>query len=112
MYLLALTVDQVGESDLIRLVAGAMATRAPFMLPQSILWRLLDDFVLVSEEEMLQGIVHFLERTHNLAEGAAAASLAGAVKLRDRLAGKKVVLVLSGGNISLANLRRALESGR
>ncbi|NIN69030.1 MAG: pyridoxal-phosphate dependent enzyme [Anaerolineae bacterium] len=89
--------------------AEGLATRAPFMLPQSILWEFLDDFVLVSEEEMLECIVHFLERTHNLAEGAAAASLAGALKIKDRLAGKKVVLIMTGGNLSLANLRRALD---
>lgn len=91
--------------------AEGLATRAPFMLPQSILWEHLHDFVLVSEEEMLRCIVHFLERTHNLAEGAAAASLAGALQLRDRLAGKKVVLIMTGGNLSLENLRRALELG-
>jgi threonine dehydratase len=91
--------------------AEGLATRAPFMLPQSILWKYLDDFVLVSEEEMLRCIVHFLERTHNLAEGAAAASLAAALRLRDRLAGRKVVLIMTGGNLSLANLRRALEHG-
>jgi threonine dehydratase len=89
--------------------AEGLATAAPFMLPQSILWEYLSDFVLVSEQEMLRGIVHYLEATHNLAEGAAAASLAGAIKLRNRLAGKKVVLVMSGGNLSLTNLRRALE---
>jgi threonine dehydratase len=89
--------------------AEGLATRAPFMLPQSILWEFLDDFLLVSEEEMLECIVHFLERTHNLAEGAAAASLAGALKIKDRLAGKKVVLIMTGGNLSLANLRRALD---
>jgi len=91
--------------------AEGLATRAPFMLPQSILWEHLHDFVLVSEEEILRCIVHFLERTHNLAEGAAAASLAGALQLRDRLAGKKVVLIMTGGNLSLGNLRRALELG-
>jgi threonine dehydratase len=89
--------------------AEGLATRTPFMLPQSILWEFLDDFVLVSEEEMLECILHFLERTHNLAEGAAAASLAGALKIKDRLAGKKVVLIMTGGNLSLANLRRALD---
>jgi threonine dehydratase len=89
--------------------AEGLATRTPFMLPQSILWERLDDFVLVSEEEMLECIVHFLERTHNLAEGAAAASLAGALKIKDRLAGKKVVLIMTGGNLSLANLQRALD---
>jgi len=89
--------------------AEGLATRAPFMLPQSILWKYLDDFLLVSEEEMLRSIVHFLERTHNLAEGAAAASLAAALRLRDRLPGRKVVLIMTGGNLSLPNLRRALE---
>lgn len=92
--------------------AEGIATAAPFMLPQSILWEHLHDFILVSEEELLRGIVHFLECTHNLAEGAAAASLAGAIKVRDRLKGKKVVLIMSGGNLSLANLRRALELDR
>jgi threonine dehydratase len=89
--------------------AEGLATAAPFMLPQSILWEYLSDFVLVSEEEMLRGIVHFLEATHNLAEGASAASLAAAIKLKDRLQGKKVVLILTGGNLSPANLRRALD---
>jgi len=89
--------------------AEGLATRAPFMLPQSILWKYLDDFILLSEEEILRGVVHFLERTHNLAEGAAAASLAAALRLRERLAGRKVVLIMTGGNLSLANLRRALE---
>ncbi len=92
--------------------AEGLATAAPFMLPQSILWEHLSDFVLVGEEEMLRAIVHFLECTHNLAEGAAAASLAAAIKLRDQLKGKKVVLILSGGNVSLTNLRRALELDR
>ena len=92
--------------------AEGIATAAPFMLPQSILWEHLHDFILVSEEELLRGIVHFLECTHNLAEGAAAAALAGAIKVRDRLKGKKVVLIMSGGNLSLANLRRALELDR
>jgi threonine dehydratase len=49
-----------------------------------------------------------LETTHNLAEGAGAAPLAAALKLRDRLRGKKVVIILSGGNIDLATLRWAL----
>ncbi len=89
--------------------AEGLATRAPFMLPQSILWKHLDDFILVSDEELLRSIVHFLERTHNLAEGAAAASLAGALKIKDRLAGKKVALIMTGGNLSLANLHRALD---
>jgi threonine dehydratase len=88
--------------------AEGLATRAPFDLPQVILRRDLDDFVLVSEEEIAQAVRWMLEHTHNLAEGAGAAALAAGVKLAGRLAGKRVVLVQSGGNLSMARLREIL----
>jgi threonine dehydratase len=50
-----------------------------------------------------------LRTTHNLAEGAGAASLAAAVKLKSSLAGKKVVAVMSGGNIDQATLTRIVN---
>ena len=53
-----------------------------------------------------------LRTTHNLAEGAGAASLVAAVKLRDQLAGKKVVCVMSGGNMNMDVLRRILTQPR
>jgi len=53
--------------------------------------------------------VTHLEKTHNLTEHAGAASLAGALKIKYRLRGKKVALVMSGGNISLEHLRTALN---
>jgi threonine dehydratase len=53
-----------------------------------------------------------LEHTHNLAEEAGAASLAAALSLRGRLAGRRVVLVLSGGNLSSARLAEILAEGR
>ncbi len=90
--------------------AEGLATTVGFELTQGILWDLLDDFILVSEEEMEQAIVLHLEKTHNLVEYAGAASLAAALKLKDRLQGKKVVLVASGGNIMLAQLRKVLDS--
>ena len=88
--------------------AEGLATRVGFELAQSILWELLDDFVLVSEEELRQAVVLHLEHTHNLAEHAGAAPLAAALKIRERLRDKKVVLVMSGGNISPTHLREAL----
>ena len=69
----------------------------------------LDDFVLVSDEAQEQAVRLLLEHTHNSAELAGAASLAAAMELRERLAGKKVVLVLSGGNITLPQLREILS---
>ncbi len=94
--------------DKMETFAEGLATRTAFALPQRILWQHLDDFVLVSEEELRRAIVLLLETTHNLAEAAGAASLAGAVKLKARLAGRKVALVLSGGNLSLEKLRWVL----
>jgi threonine synthase len=71
-------------------------------LTQKILWEHLHDFVLVSDEEIMQGMVWMIEHAHTLAEGAGASSLAAAYRLREELAGKKVGLICSGGNTSLA----------
>ena len=65
----------------------------------------IDDFVLVSEQAMKDAVLLLLEHTHNAAELAGAAALAAAIELRERLSGKKVVLVLSGGNITTDQLR-------
>jgi len=85
--------------------ADGLATRVPFKLTLGIINKLIDDIILVSEEEMKKAILTLLETTHQLAEGAGAASTAAAFKLRRRLQGKKVVLVLTGGNLTLQTLR-------
>jgi threonine dehydratase len=88
--------------------AEGLATRVAFELPQRILWERLDDFVLVDEEELERAVVLMIEGTRNLVEPAGAAPLAAALRLRDRLAGKKVALIQSGGNISPDQLRDIL----
>jgi threonine dehydratase len=90
--------------------AEGMATRVTFDLPFGILTKELDDIVTLSEDELAEGVRLALRATHNLAEGAGAASLAAAVKLRDRLAGQRVVCVMSGGNIDQATLKRVVSS--
>ena len=90
--------------------AEGLATRTAFELPQSILRQHLDDFVLVSEDELRRAIVILLAHTRNLAEGAGAAALAAALKYRDRLAGRRVAIVLSGGNLSIDRLRHILAA--
>ncbi|MCH8205703.1 MAG: threonine/serine dehydratase [Chloroflexi bacterium] len=90
-------------------VAEGLATRTSYELPAAILRDMLDDFVLATDEEMEQAIVLNLEKTHNLTEHAGASSLAGALKIKERLRGKKVALVMSGGNISVPQLRTALD---
>ncbi len=89
-------------------VAEGLATGSGYELALKILGKWLDDFILVTDEEMDAAIVTHLEQTHNLTEHAGAASLAGAMKIRERLEGKKVVLVMSGGNLSIDHLKGAL----
>ena len=93
-----------------RTQAEGLATGSAFELPQRILWQMLDDFILLSEDEILQAMVWMIERAHTLAEGAGSAALAGAYRLRDELRGKKVGIVCSGGNVSLEHLQKALAA--
>lgn len=90
--------------------AEGLATGSAYELPQSILRERLDDFVLASEDDIRQAISLYLEHTHTLVEGAAAVPLAAALDQRDRLAGKRVVLVASGANLSRAHLLAAVSS--
>jgi threonine dehydratase len=90
--------------------AEGMATRVTFDLTFGILERELDDVVTLSEEELAEGVRLALRTTHNLAEGAAAAALIAARKLHGQLAGKKIVCVMSGGNIDAATLREILRA--
>lgn len=88
--------------------AEGLATGTPFELPQRILRRLLDDFILVSDDELDAATALMIEKTRTLVEAAGAASLAAALKLRDRLQGRRVALICSGGNISPAQLKALL----
>ena len=90
--------------------AEGIATRVPFENTQRIMGRYLDDFVLVDDADIEKAIITLLEHTHNLAEGAGAAPLAAAIQMQRRLAGRKVVLVMSGGNLSVKKLAHILTS--
>ena len=96
------------QTAAIHTFAGGLATGEPFMLPQRIIWDLLDDFILVDDDEMRVAVRHFLEKAKTLAEPAGAAPLAAALKIRAQVEGKKVALILSGGNISPAELSQCL----
>jgi threonine dehydratase len=92
--------------------AEGLATRTAFELPQQILWRWLDDFVLVSEDEIRAAQALMIEATRNLVEAAGAAPLAAGLRPRERLAGKRVALILSGGNASREQLLEVLGPRR
>ncbi|MGQ9485900.1 MAG: threonine ammonia-lyase [Desulfosoma sp.] len=89
-------------------VADGLAARSVFEVPFLLLKDVVSDVVLLTEEELLEGVRMALRYTHNLAEVAGAAALAAAYKIRDRLAGKKVVVVMTGGNITYERLEKIL----
>jgi threonine dehydratase len=70
--------------------------------------QLVHEIVMVSDEALREAIRQLLRATHNLAEGAGAAPQAAALQMRQQLAGKVVVGVLSGGNLDLRELANIL----
>jgi threonine dehydratase len=90
--------------------AEGLATRTAFELPQRILRQSLDDFVLVSDDEIRSAQALMIETTRNLVEAAGAAPLAAALRLREELDGKRVALIASGGNASREQLLAVLGS--
>ncbi|MEK6608352.1 MAG: threonine/serine dehydratase [Myxococcota bacterium] len=87
-------------------IADGLATRQTYEATFDALREGLADFVLVSEAEIADAVRLMIRATHNLAEPAGAAGLAGLRKLADRLRGQTVGIVLSGGNVDQETLRR------
>lgn len=92
--------------------AEGLSTGQASEMTLDLLRRHLDEFHLVSEDEILQGMVWWIECCHTLAESAAGAVLAGAYALRSELAGRRVGVICSGGNTTVAQLERALARVR
>ena len=98
------------ETDTPHTFAEGMATRIPAELTLAIMRRHVHDMLLIPDEELREAIRLLLRVTHNLAEGAGAASTAAALRMREQLAGKTVVGILSGGNLDLRELAQILSS--
>lgn len=91
-------------------IAEGLGTGLGFAYTVGIMRDLIDDFILVTDNELESAISLLLEHTHNLAEHAGAASLAGALKIKDRLLNKRVVLIMSGGNLSMQHLIKIINN--
>ncbi len=97
------------ESASMETSAEGLATRVPFENTLTMMRHPetgIDDFVLVSDEAMEDAVRLLVEHTRNIAELGGAASLAAAIKMKDRLAGAKVAIILSGGNIAMEKFLR------
>ncbi len=90
--------------------AEGVATRVPFENTQKIMREHVDDFILVDDTEIRLAIKAMMEHTHNLVEEAAAIPLAAALNIKEHLYGKNVVLIASGGNISMNNIKAVVQT--
>jgi threonine dehydratase len=89
--------------------ADGLATRSTYDLTFPALLEGLTGFVTVTDREIAEAVRMLIRTTHNLAEGAGAAGLAGLIAMRERLAGKSVAIILSGSNIDAVTLRRIMS---
>jgi threonine dehydratase len=87
-------------------LADGMATRNPDAAALAVILKGASRIVQVTDDEIAAAIRALWTDTHNLAEGAGAAALAAALQEKSRLRGKRVGLVLSGGNIDFDLFRR------
>ena len=83
-------------------LADGLACRVPDPAALAIILKSAARIVTVSEAEIRQAMRALFADTHNVAEGAGAAALAAALKERDRIAGKRIAVIQSGGNIDRA----------
>ena len=96
------------STDTAETIADGMACRVPDEGALEVIWRGAERVVTVSEDEIEAAMRHYFTDTHNLAEGAGAAPLAALLKERHRMAGRRVGVVLSGGNVDRAVYARVL----
>jgi threonine dehydratase len=101
-YALSFAAGKLVSSNSADTFAGGLAVRVPDVAALDMVRRHAARIVTVSEAEMREAIRILFSDTHNIAEGAGAAPLAAALQERDRLVGKKVAVVQSGGNIDRA----------
>ena len=87
-----------------------ISTRVAFENTQKIMKKYLDDFLLLSDESIYKALNLLIQHTHNLVEGAGAAAFAGALSVKEDLKGQKIVVIMSGGNISTGHLKKLLNT--
>ena len=91
--------------------ADGLTVRVPVSEAFAIYAKGAEDIISVSEDETAEAARHYYRATHNLAEGAGAAALAGALQQKERLVGQNVGVILSGANIDAGLMTRILSGG-
>jgi threonine dehydratase len=97
------------ETDKAETFADGISTRVPTQFSLQMMKESVDEMLLVSEDELEQAVYLLLQKTHTLVEGAAGASLAGALKMGTALRNRRVALVLTGANLEAGKLIEILS---
>jgi threonine dehydratase len=92
-------------------IADGIAVRQVGALTYPLFEKYVDEIVTVEEEEIAMAILWLLEKEKTLAEGAGAAGMAAMLTRKTSLRGKKVVVLICGGNIDVTLLSRIIERG-
>ena len=108
-YRLSFDAGKVVSTDSASTLADGLAVRKPDGNALAYILKGAARIIEVSEEELGEAIRAMFLDTHNVSEGAGAASLAGLIKEKDRQMGKRVSIILSGGNIDTVTLMNALS---
>ena len=110
-YALSFAAGETVATNIADTLADGIAVRVPNADALRIIRAGAERVVTVTDEAILAAMAHMFTDTHNLAEGAGAAPLAALLDERDAMAGKKIGLVLSGGNPDRTLFKRALAAG-
>ena len=97
--------------DSVSTIADGIAVKRPGDLTFDLVQKYVDDIALVTEDEIAAAILALIEKQKMIAEGAGAVSVAAAMFNKFPVQGKKVVSLISGGNIDVTSLSRVIERG-
>jgi threonine dehydratase len=108
-YALSFRQHSIVEAPSHTAIADGLACRVPNAHAMEAIWNNVARIIEVSDAEIAHAMRAFYQDTHNLAEGAGAAALAGALKEKDALQGKRIGIVLTGGNIDREDYEKVLS---
>jgi threonine dehydratase len=110
-YSLSFQQKKIVEAPSQTAIADGLACRTPNPLAMEVIWENVARIVEVTDNEIASAMRMIYEDTHNLAEGAGAAAFAGALKEKERHAGKRIGIVLTGGNVDREVYAEVLAAG-
>jgi threonine dehydratase len=110
-YLDSVRAGRAVEAPVTTRLADGMACRVPDADALALILREVDEVIAVTDDEVAQAMRALFADTHNVAEGAGAAALAGALQQRERWTGRSIGLALSGGNVDSDVFARVLGGG-